>query len=100
MSKEKRYIHFVVAPYALPSLILAFANAGVTNFAVTMMDNDLAIGVSIEHLESVVYSCQTKMYTYPCMDMTLSEATDKLKASIKVPKEKSIFDIDGFENER
>jgi len=58
--KKKKYIHFVVAPYALPSLLLAFANAGLTDFAVTMMDNDLAIGVSIEHLESVVYPCLKK----------------------------------------
>lgn len=49
---EKEFITLVVAPYALPKLLLALYNEGIKRVSVTQEDDNLEVRISKEDLES------------------------------------------------
>jgi hypothetical protein len=53
--ENKEYIDFGIAPYALPSILLALHNAKVYQFFVTQEDNDLHIRIDKDYLFRTVY---------------------------------------------
>jgi hypothetical protein len=64
---EKIYIDFQVAPYALPSVILALSHNGVHTFAVTKEDNNLHIRIDDEVLMEAVYCIKNKSEPMDCV---------------------------------
>jgi hypothetical protein len=53
--KEEKFIHFTIAPYCLPKLLLAFYNNGIHDFAISQQDDDLIVGISVDYLKKIVY---------------------------------------------
>lgn len=68
---EKEFITLVVAPYALPKLLLALYNKGIKRVTVTQEDNDLEIVISKEDLKPKKFDVE-----HCCADpMQLSSTT-------------------------
>ena len=58
--KDKEYIDFPVSPYALPDVLLALDNEGITQYWVTKEDNDLHIRIEKDYLIEKVYKIKFK----------------------------------------
>ena len=59
-NKEKTYIDFGIAPYALPMILLALHNAGIYQYFITQEDNDLHIRIEKDYLFKKVYLVKDK----------------------------------------
>ena len=55
------YMSFEVAPYALPSVLLALYNEGIKNISVTKSDDNIEISVFIHDLKASVYRHDLKV---------------------------------------
>lgn len=76
---EKEFITLVVAPNALPKLLLALYNEGIKKVTVALEDNDLEFGISKEDLEIKEFVIQDNIGNPIQISSTTIEITKKPK---------------------
>lgn len=60
-NRKDDYIRFEVATYALPLVICALNENGVTNFSVTQEDYNLVISINADYLENICYGAKVNV---------------------------------------
>lgn len=89
--KEERYVDFLVAPYCLVDLFLAFDNNNIKDFAITKEDNDLHIRIKVSHLEDIrrrEFGCSDEEYLLegPDTNMSLAEEEKQKLTEVLIKK--------------
>lgn len=54
MSSKDKYLYVPVVSYALPAVLLALHNANITNFGITLFDDDITLYINERQLSERV----------------------------------------------